>query len=100
MLTTPDTRTEIHSMGVSRIGVVETQELGIAATMLPCAGNHLAMRSLLRIITFWLFAFTFACAPLGAQSGIRPEDLFRVRRPGAVTWSPESRYAGIELSRP
>jgi hypothetical protein len=58
MLTTPDTRTEIHSMGVSRIGVVETQELGIAATMLPCAGNHLAMRSLLRIITFWLFAFS------------------------------------------
>src|SRR5580693_6529195 len=49
---------------------------------------------------FWLFAFACACLPLAAQSKFRPEDLFRVRRPGAVTWSPDSRYAAIELSRP
>jgi dipeptidyl aminopeptidase/acylaminoacyl peptidase len=38
--------------------------------------------------------------PLAAQRRFRPEDLFRVRRPGAVTWSPDGRYATVELSRP
>src|SRR5882672_9928442 len=58
-----------------------------------------AMRLFLRS-AFRLFAFTCACLPLAAQSRFRPEDLFRVRRLGAVTWSPDSRYAAIELSRP
>jgi dipeptidyl aminopeptidase/acylaminoacyl peptidase len=40
------------------------------------------------------------CLPLAAQIKFRPEDMFRVRRPGPVTWSPDSRYAAIELSRP
>src|SRR5581483_6942992 len=47
-----------------------------------------------------LFVFTCACLALAAQSRFHPEDLFRVRRPGAVAWSPDSRYAAIELSRP
>ena len=57
-----------------------------------------AMKSI-RQSAFCLFVFVCACLPLAAQSTFRPEDLFRVRRPGAVTWSPDSRYATIELSR-
>ena len=49
---------------------------------------------------FRLFVFACLGLPLAAQSRFRPEDLFRVRRPGAVAWSPDSRYAAIELSRP
>jgi len=58
-----------------------------------------AMKLILRF-AFQLFVFACACLPLAAQSRFRPEDLFRVRRPGAMTWSPDSRYAAIELSRP
>jgi dipeptidyl aminopeptidase/acylaminoacyl peptidase len=40
------------------------------------------------------------CLSLVAQTKLRPDDMFRVRRAGPVTWSPDSRYAALELSRP
>jgi Transcriptional regulator PadR-like family len=33
------------------------------------------------------------------RRAFRPEDVFRVQRVGAVVWSPDGRYAAIELTR-
>jgi dipeptidyl aminopeptidase/acylaminoacyl peptidase len=46
--------------------------------------------------------FVYACAALQltGQRTFRPEDLFRIRRPATVTWSPSGRYATVELTRP
>src|SRR5215469_4896501 len=60
---------------------------------------NLAMRLIVRA-AFRILAFACACLPLASQGSFRPEDLFRVRRPGAVMWSPNGRFATIELSRP
>lgn len=34
------------------------------------------------------------------QKVVQPEDLFRVRRVGAIAWSPNGQFAAIELTRP
>src|SRR5579871_2554766 len=49
---------------------------------------------------FLFFVLTLSLPASDSQRFMTPEDLFRVRRVGAVAWSPDEKYAAIEFSRP
>jgi len=40
-----------------------------------------------------------AAQQTSAQRTFQPEDLFRVQQIGAIAWSPDGRYAAIEISK-
>src|SRR5262252_970661 len=45
-------------------------------------------------------SFVIAAQQPIVQRTLRPEDLFRVRRVGAVAWSADGLHATVELTRP
>src|SRR5262245_21564788 len=60
-------------------------------------------RMLLKQSGFFLMAVLMLSLPGNAQQAKRlfqPEDLFRVWQVGAIAWSPDGRYAAIEILRP
>ena len=60
------------------------------------------MNSPFRIKPGILIVLIVCCFDVAAQSKrlFRPDDLFRVRRIGAIAWSADGRYAVIEFSKP
>lgn len=62
-------------------------------------------RALLLLLIMFCVVTNAAIAAAGqdqasaAQRKLQPEDLFRIRHVGKVAWSPDGRYAAIELSR-
>jgi hypothetical protein len=59
------------------------------------------MKAALGILIFLgLCCFGVTAQQAGNARTLRPDDLFKFRRVGAIAWSPDGQYATIEFSKP